>query len=91
MNLPNNNHEIYRTCPKCGEETDLRKSKDCENCGEKLIKNTNLLTMNTNLITVTAQICRCIYHIEMERKSSYAEMLTEVENALEIKNDSFSL
>lgn len=42
--------------------------------------------MNTNLITVTAQIGRCIYHIEMQRKSSYAEMLTEVENALEIKN-----
>ena len=42
--------------------------------------------MNTNLITVTAQIGKCIYHIEMKRKSSYAEMLTEVENALEIKN-----
>ena len=40
----------------------------------------------TNLITVTAQIGKCIYHIEMEHKSSYAEMLTEVENALEIKN-----
>ena len=39
-----------------------------------------------NLITVTAQIGKCIYHIEMERKSSYAEMLTEVEKALEIKN-----
>ena len=38
------------------------------------------------MITVTAQIGRCIYHIEMDRKSSYAEMLTEVENALEIKN-----
>lgn len=32
-----NNHEMWKTCPKCGEETDLRKSKDCENCGEKLI------------------------------------------------------
>lgn len=42
--------------------------------------------MNTNLITVTAQIGKCIYHIEMERKSSYSEMLTEVEKALEIKN-----
>ena len=42
--------------------------------------------MKTNLITVTAQIGKCIYHIEMERKSSYAEMLNEVENALEIKN-----
>ena len=41
--------------------------------------------MNTNLITVTAQIGKCIYHIEMERKVSFAEMLTEVENALEIK------
>ena len=42
--------------------------------------------MNTNLITVTAQIGICIYHIEMERKSSYSEMLTEVEDALEIEN-----
>ena len=42
--------------------------------------------MNTNLITVTAKIGKCIYHIEMEQKSSYSEMLTEVENALEIKN-----
>ena len=40
----------------------------------------------TNLITVTAQIGKCIYHIEMERKSAYSEILTEVENALEIKN-----
>ena len=40
----------------------------------------------TNLITVTAQIGKCIYQVEMERKSSYAEMLTEVEKALEIKN-----
>ena len=40
----------------------------------------------TNLITVTAQIGKCIYHIEMEQKSSYSEMLTELENALEIKN-----
>ena len=42
--------------------------------------------MNNNLITVTAQIGKCIYHVEMERKSSYAEMLTEEETALEIKN-----
>ena len=40
----------------------------------------------TNLITVTAQIGKCIYKVEMEQKSSYAEMLTEVENTLEIKN-----
>ena len=41
--------------------------------------------MNTNLITVTAQIGKCIHHIEMERKVSFAEMHSEVENALEIK------
>ena len=42
--------------------------------------------MNNNLITVTAQIGKCIYHIEMERKSSYAEMLSEIEMALEISD-----
>ena len=42
--------------------------------------------MNTNLITVTAQIGKCIYQVEMERKESFAEMLNEIENALEIKN-----
>ena len=42
--------------------------------------------MNNNLITVTAQIGKCIFHIEMERKESFAEILSEVENALEIKN-----
>ena len=42
--------------------------------------------MNTNLITVTAQIGKCIYHIEMEQKSSYAEMLSEIEMALEISD-----
>ena len=42
--------------------------------------------MNTNLITVTAQIGKCIYHIEMERKESFAEMLSEIEMALEISD-----
>ena len=36
MNLQDNNHEIYRTCPNCGEETDVRKSPYCDNCGEKV-------------------------------------------------------
>ena len=42
--------------------------------------------MNTNLITVTAQIGKCIYHVEMEHKSSYVEMLSEIEMALEISD-----
>lgn len=42
--------------------------------------------MNTNLITVTAQIGKCIYQVEMEHKSSYAEMLSEIEMALEISD-----
>ena len=40
----------------------------------------------TYLITVTAQIGKCIYHIEMEQKSSYSEMLLEIEMALEISD-----
>ena len=34
--------------------------------------------MKTNLITVTAQIGKCIYHIEMERKETLAEIISEV-------------
>ena len=40
--------------------------------------------MNTNLITVTAQIGKCIYQVEMERKESFAEMITEVKEQLEL-------
>ena len=38
----------------------------------------------TNLITVTAQIGKCIYQVEMERKESFAEMITEVKEQLEL-------
>ena len=44
--------------------------------------------MNTNLITVTAQIGKCIYQVEMERKESFAEMLSEVAVALEVPEKS---
>lgn len=47
--------------------------------------------MNTNLITVTAQIGKCIYHVEMEHKSSYAEMLSEIEMALEVPEKSIKI
>ena len=40
--------------------------------------------MNTNLIIVTAQIGKCIYQVEMERKESFAEMITEVKEQLEL-------
>ena len=40
--------------------------------------------METNLITVTAQIGKCIYKVEMERKETFAEMLSEVANSLEV-------
>ena len=42
--------------------------------------------MNTNLITVTAQIGKCIYQVEMERKETFAEILSEIEMALEISD-----
>ena len=28
------NHEIWRICQNCKQETDVRKSPYCENCGE---------------------------------------------------------
>ena len=40
--------------------------------------------MKTNLITVTAQIGKCIYKVEMERKETFAEIISEVAVALEV-------
>ena len=47
--------------------------------------------MNTNLITVTAQIGKCIYKVEMERKESFAEILSEVAVALEVPEKSIKI
>ena len=47
--------------------------------------------MNTNLITVTAQIGKCIYKVEMERKESFAEILSEVSIALEVSEKSIKI
>ena len=32
-----NNHEKWRTCTNCGQESDARKSNTCDNCGERLV------------------------------------------------------
>ena len=45
----------------------------------------------TNLITVTAQIGKCIYKVEMERKESFAEILSEVAVALEVSEKSIKI
>ena len=45
----------------------------------------------TNLITVTAQIGKCIYHIEMERKETFGEILSEVAVALEVPEKSIKI
>ena len=47
--------------------------------------------MKTNLITVTAQIGKCIYKVEMERKESFAEMLSELATALEVTEKSIKI
>ena len=47
--------------------------------------------MNTNLITVTAQIGKCIYKVEMERKETFAEILSEVAVALEVAEKSIKI
>ncbi len=36
--VKSHNHEIFRSCPFCTAETDLRKSPYCECCGENIIK-----------------------------------------------------
>lgn len=36
------------------------------------------------MITVTAQIGKCIYHIEMQTKNTLAEIITEVKEQLEL-------
>ena len=45
----------------------------------------------TKLITVTAQIGKCIYQVEMERKENFAEMLSEVATALEVSEKSIKI
>ena len=47
--------------------------------------------MSNNLITVTAQIGKCIYKVEMEQKETLAEMLSEVALALEISENSIKI
>ena len=36
------------------------------------------------IITVTAQIGKCIYHIEMQTKNTLAEIINEVKEQLEL-------
>ena len=45
----------------------------------------------TNLITVTAQIGKCIYKVEMERKETFAEILSEVAAAIEVSEKSIKI
>ena len=45
----------------------------------------------TNIITVTAQIGKCIYQVEMERKETFAEILSEVAASLEVSEKSMKI
>lgn len=36
MNSKDHNHEIWRNCQNCGQETDVRKSPYCDSCGSKV-------------------------------------------------------
>lgn len=49
------------------------------------------IQLMTNLITVTAQIGKCIYKVEMERKETFAEMISEVATALEVSEKSIKI
>ena len=43
--------------------------------------------MNQNLITVTAQIGKCVYHVEMDQKNTYQEMITEIREQLDLTHE----
>lgn len=45
----------------------------------------------TNLITVTAQIGKCIYKVEMEQKKTFSEIISEVAVALEVSEKSIKI
>ena len=45
----------------------------------------------SKLITVTAQIGKCIYHVEMERKETFAEIISEVASVLEVSENSIKI
>ena len=45
----------------------------------------------TKLITVTAQIGKCIYHVEMERKETLADIISEVASVLEVSENSIKI
>ena len=45
----------------------------------------------SKLITVTAQIGKCIYKVEMERKETFAEIISEVASVLEISENSIKI
>ena len=63
--------------------TSLRNSK-------KNKKNEKIQLM-TNIITVTAQIGKHIYQVEMERKETFAEMISEVAVVLEVSEKSIKI
>ena len=54
-------------------------------------KKNEKIQLMINLITVTAQIGKCIYHVEMERKETFAEMISEVASVLEISENSIKI
>ena len=43
------------------------------------------------MITVTAQIGKCIYHIEMQTKNTLAEIINEVKEQLEVPEKSIKI
>lgn len=45
----------------------------------------------TNIIIVTAQIGKCIYQVEMERKETFSEIISEVAVALEVPEKSIKI
>ena len=49
------------------------------------------IQLMNKIITVTAQIGKCIYHVEMERKETLEDIISEVAAVLEISENSIKI
>ena len=45
----------------------------------------------SKLITITAKIGKCIYHVEMEQKETLADIISEVAAVLDISEKSIKI
>ena len=66
--------------------------KKLKNTSKKQLITTNAkIQLMNKLITVTAQIGKCIYKVEMEQKETLADIISEVAAVLEVSENSIKI